>query len=95
MAMRPALRNILKVVGDLSKKDTNTNVVDTEVIQHSDGLSSAEVYEYLNEIESLGLIKMVKSINDKKEKDVETFRLLNITEKGLEELQSNQYDNQT
>jgi DNA-binding PadR family transcriptional regulator len=95
MAMRPALRNILKVVGDLSKKDTNTNVVDTEVVQHSDGLSSAEVYEYLNEIESLGLIKMVKSINDKKEKDVETFRLLNITEKGLEELQSNQYDNQT
>jgi hypothetical protein len=65
------------------------------VVQHSDGLSSAEVYEYLNEIESLGLIKMVKSINDKKEKDVETFRLLNITEKGLEELQSNQYDNQT
>jgi DNA-binding PadR family transcriptional regulator len=95
MAIRPALRNILKVVGDLSKKDTNTNVVDTEVVQHSDGLSSAEVYEYLNEIESLGLIKMVKSINDKKEKDVETFRLLNITEKGLEELQSNQYDNQT
>jgi hypothetical protein len=95
MAIRPALRNILKVVGDLSKKDTNTNVVDTEVVQHSDGLSSAEVYEYLNEIESLGLIKMVKSINDKKEKDVETFRLLNITEKGLEELQSDQYDNQT
>ena len=95
MAMRPALRNILRVVGDLSKKDTNTNVVDTEVVQHSDGLSSAEVYEYLNEIESLGLIKMVKSINNKKEKDVETFRLLNITEKGLEELQSNQYDNQT
>lgn len=95
MAIRPVLRNILKVVGDLSKKDTNTNVVDTEVVQHSDGLSSAEVYEYLNEIESLGLIKMVKSINDKKEKDVETFRLLNITEKGLEELQSDQYDNQT
>jgi hypothetical protein len=89
MTIRPALRNILKVVCDLSKKDVNTNVVDTEVIQHSNGLSSAEVYEYLNEIESLGLIKMVKPINDKKEKDSETFRLLNITEKGLAELQSN------
>jgi hypothetical protein len=33
---------------------------------------------------------MVKPINDTKEKDVETFRLLNITEKGLAELQSNQ-----
>ena len=87
MVIRPALRNILKVVGDLSKKDVNTNVVDTEVIQHSGGLSSAEVYDCLNEIESLGLIKMMKPINDKKEKDIETFRLLNITEKGLVELE--------
>jgi hypothetical protein len=87
MAIRPALRNILKVVGDLSKRDVNTNVVDTEVIQHSGGLYSAEVYDYLQELEILGLIKMVKPINDKKEKDVETFRLLNITEKGLVELE--------
>lgn len=83
MTIRPALRNILKVVRDLSKKDVNTNVVDTEVIQHSGDLSSAEVYDYLNELESLGLIKMVKPVNDKKEKDVETFKLLNITEKRV------------
>ena len=90
MAIRPALRNILKVVGDLSKKDVNTNVVDTEVVQRSGGLSSAEVTDYLYELESRGLIKMVNPVNDKKEKDVETFRLLNITERGLAELQSNQ-----
>ena len=48
MAIRPALRNILKVVGDLSHYNVNTNVVDTEVIQRSGGLSSAEVYECLN-----------------------------------------------
>ena len=86
MAVRPVLRNLLKVVGDLSKRDINTNVVDTEVVQHSGGLSSAEVYDYLNELESLGLIKMVKPTSDEKEKDVETLRLLNITEKGLAEL---------
>ena len=68
MAIRPALRNILKVVGDLSKKDVNTNVVDTEMIQRSGGLSSAEVYEYLNELESLGFIKMLQPISDTKEK---------------------------
>jgi DNA-binding PadR family transcriptional regulator len=89
MAIRPALRNILKVVGDLSKKDINTNVVDTEVIQHSSGLSSAEVYDYLNELESLGLIKMLKPISHRKETDSETFGLLNITKEGVEELQSN------
>ena len=87
MAIRPALRNILKVVGDLSKKDVNTNVVDTEVIQHSGGHSCAEVYDYLNELKLLGLIKMLKPISHRKEKDSETFRLLNITEKELAELE--------
>jgi hypothetical protein len=88
MAVRPVLRNLLKVVGDLSKRDITTNVVDTEVVQHSGGLSSAEVYDYLNELESLRLIKMVKPTSDEKGKDVETLRLLNITEKGLAELLS-------
>ena len=91
MAIRPGLRNILKVVGDLSNYDVTTNVVDTSVVQHSDGLSSLVVYDCLEELESLGLIKMVQPIGDTKEKkDNETFRLLNITKEGLEELKSNQ-----
>ena len=94
MAIRPALRNILRVVGDLSKKDVNTNVVDSEVIQHSGDLSSAEVYDYLNELKLLGLIKMLKPISHGKEKDSETFRLLNITEKGLAELELELESNQ-
>jgi hypothetical protein len=88
MAIRPASRNILKVVGDISHYNVNTNVVDTEVIQHSSGLSSAEVYECLNELESLGFIKMLQPTDDTKEKrDSDTFRLLNITKEGLKELQ--------
>ena len=91
MTIRPALRNILKVVGDLSDYDVTTNVVDTSVVQHSGDLSSLDVYDCLEELESLGLIKMVQPIGDTKEKkDDETFRLLNITKKGLEELKSNQ-----
>ena len=90
MTIRPALRNILKVVGDLSDYDVTTNVVDTSVVQHGDGLSSSDVYDCLEELESLGLIKMVQPIGDTKEKkDDETFRLLNITKEGLEELKSN------
>ena len=90
MTIRPALRNILKVVGDLSHYDVTTNVVDTSVVQHSGGLSSLDVYESLEELKSLGLIKMVQPIGDTKEKkDDETFRLLNITKEGLEELKSN------
>jgi hypothetical protein len=91
MTIRPALRNILKGVGDLSNYDVTTNVVDTSVVQHSGGLSSLDVYDCLEELESLGLIKMVQPIGDTKEKkDDDTFRLLNITKEGLEELQSNQ-----
>ena len=91
MTIRPALRNLLKVVGDLSDYDVPTNIVDTSVIQHSGGLSSLDVYDCLEELESLGLIKMVQPIGDTKEKkDEETFRLLNITKKGLEQLNSNQ-----
>ena len=91
MTIRPAVRNILKVVGDLSHYDVTTNVVDTSVMsQHSGGLSSLDVYDSLEELESLGLIKMVQPIGDTKEKkDDETFRLLNITKEGLEELKSN------
>jgi hypothetical protein len=91
MTIRPALRNILKVVGDLSDYDVTTNVVDTSVVQHSGDLSSLDVYDCLEELESLGLIKMVQPIGDTKEKkDDETFRLLNITKKGLGQLKSNQ-----
>jgi hypothetical protein len=87
MAIRPALKNILQIVGDLSHYDVNTNVVDTSVAQHGNGLSSLDIYDCLEELESLGLIKMLQPIGDTKEKkDEQTFRLLNITKEGLEEL---------
>ena len=91
MAIRPALRNILEIVGNLAHYDVTTNVVDTTVVQHGDSHSSLEVYDYLEELESLGLIKMLQPIGDTKEKkDSETFRLLNITKEGLEELRQNE-----
>jgi hypothetical protein len=91
MAIRPALRNILEIVGNLAHYDVTTNVVDTTVVQHGDSHSSLEVYDYLEELETLGLIKMLQPIGDTKEKkDSETFRLLNITKEGLEELRQNE-----
>jgi hypothetical protein len=93
MTIRPALTNILKVVGDLSDYDVTTNVVDTSVVQHSGGRSSLDVYDCLEELESLGLVKMVQPIGDMIEKkDEETFRLLNITKEGLEQLKSSQHN---
>jgi hypothetical protein len=90
MAIRPALRNVLEVVGSLAHYDINTNVVDTSAVQHGDSHSSLEVNDCLEELQSLGLIKMLQTIGDTKEKkDDEIFRLLNITKEGLEELLPN------
>lgn len=54
MAIKPALRNVLEIVGDLSNQDVNANVVDTSVAQHDNVHSSIEVYDCLEELESLG-----------------------------------------
>jgi hypothetical protein len=90
MVIKPKLKNILEVVGDLSYKDVSTNVVDTSVAQHVDDLSTEEVNDGLNELELLGLIKMLQRAGKHKEKkDGQSFRLLNITKAGLVQLMSN------
>ena len=95
MPLKPALRNVLEVVGTLSHNDVNTNVVDSSVAQHVNALPSLDVYDCLEELKSLGLIKMLQPVGDSKEKnDDETFRLLNITKECLDELLSNQQKNQ-
>jgi hypothetical protein len=90
MVIKPKLRSILEVVGDLSDKNDSTNVVDTSVVRYAEDLSTEEVNDCLNELELLGLIKMLqRTRNMKGKKDGESFRLLNITKAGLEELLSN------
>jgi hypothetical protein len=90
MVIKPKLRSILEIVGDLSDKNGSTNVVDTTVERYAEDLSNEEVNDCLNELELLGLIKMLqRTRNMKGKKDGESFRLLNITKAGLEELLSN------
>jgi hypothetical protein len=42
MPLKPALRNLLKVIGNLLHYHINTNVVDALAAQHSDGLPSLD-----------------------------------------------------
>ena len=79
MAIKPALRNVLEIVGDLSNQDVNANIVDTSVAQHNNVPSSTQVYDCLEELESLGLIKMLQPVPHLKEKKT------NITECGLQD----------
>jgi hypothetical protein len=90
VVIKPKLRGILEVVGDLSDKNDSINVVDTTVARYAEDLSTEEVNDCLNELELLGLIKMLQRTgNVKGKKGCESFRLLNITKAGLEESLSN------
>ena len=56
MPIRRELRNVLTLIADLAHNNANSSVFDTAVSKRS-GLPPYEVYNYLNELDSLGLIK--------------------------------------
>lgn len=88
MAINQLLRNILKIIADLSYNDVKTNIFDTAVLEYSK-LSSAKVNNYLVELSSLGLIKMLKRTSDVEYNKNQYYRILNITQKGLQGLSDN------
>ena len=63
MVTNQLLRNILKIIADLSHNDVNTNVFDTTVVEHSN-LSSEALNRLQVELSSLGLIKMLNRRGD-------------------------------
>ena len=56
MSMKDELRRILTIISDLTHNDTNSSVKDTEIIAEANR-QSEEIEKYLNELQSLGLIK--------------------------------------
>jgi hypothetical protein len=82
------LRNILEIVADLSHNNVNNNILDTAVAEYS-YLPAAKVNSCLAELSALGLIKMLKRASDAEKNKDRYFRLLNITQKGLQELSNN------
>jgi hypothetical protein len=85
MAIKEPLRNILQIIADLSHNDVNTNVFDTAVVERS-GIPATDVDNYLVELSSLGLIKMLQKVSDAENNKGQNYRFLNITRQGLEEL---------
>jgi predicted transcriptional regulator len=85
MAINQPLRNLLKIIADLSHNDVNTNIFDTTVVENSD-LPSEKANNYLMELSSLGLIKILKKTSDSENNNDQYYRILNITRKGLQEL---------
>jgi predicted transcriptional regulator len=72
-------RRILDIIAELSQNDVKKDVLETEIISHSE-LSDVETRNYLHELEWLNLVKEAQPRPSHAE-----YRLWNITEKGLQE----------
>ena len=81
--IKSELRRILDIVADLAQNDVKKDVLETEIISHSGGLTAVEVRNYLGELEWLNLAKEALPRPSHAE-----YRLWNVTEKGLQERSS-------
>ena len=77
--IKPEAKRILGIIADLSQNDIKKDVLETEIISHSDGLQAEEVRNYLGELEWHNLVKE-SALPRPSHKE---FRLWTITEKGL------------
>lgn len=80
MVLRQELRDILTLIADLADNNIDTSMYDTAIIERRRQIPAEETRNHLNELNSLGLIKIVQPTSGV------VFRLLNITREGLREL---------
>ena len=79
------LRRILTIISDLTHNDTNSSVKDTSIIAEANR-HSEEVEKYLNELQSLGLIKE----DNAKPTNVD-YRIFRITKEGIHEIYNKEF----
>ena len=82
LPLRDELMNILNIVGEIAQNDAETDVRDSAIISRAN-LPREEVYRYLNELRSLGLILEQGS----RPAGVD-YRLYRITAGGLNKLKN-------
>ena len=85
MSMKDELRRILTIISDLTHNNINSNVKDTKIIAEGN-LQSKDVEKYLNELQSLGLIK-----EDSSKSDSLDYRLFKITREGINEIYNKEF----
>jgi hypothetical protein len=78
--IKSELRRLLDIVANLSQKDVKKDVLENEIIAHSE-LTDLEVKNHLNELEWLHLVKEAVPTPNHEE-----FKLWNLTEEGLREI---------
>ena len=89
MAIRKQLHDDLVLTAVLGHNNVNEDVRHTSVIDRM-GLPEHETHRYIHELESLGLIKIQPRASHAVHEKGREFRQINITNKGLQELSSDQ-----
>jgi hypothetical protein len=82
-------RTILNIIAEKSHRSTSTGVFNTAVTQES-GLPPDEVYNIVNQLASLALIKMDLGGRKPAGADFLGGRIINITKEGLDATSQNQ-----
>lgn len=85
MSTSDELRRILTIISDLTNNDTNSSVKDTKIITEANR-QSEEVEKYLNELQSLGLIK-----EDNSKTTGIDYRMYRITREGINEIYNKEF----
>lgn len=85
MSTSDELRRILTIISDLTNNDTNSSVKDTKIITEANR-QSEEVEKYLNELQSLGLIK-----EDSSKTTGVDYRMYRITREGINEIYNKEF----
>jgi predicted transcriptional regulator len=85
MFIRDELRRILTIISDLTHNDTNSSIKDNKIIAEVNR-QSEEVEKYLNELQSLGLIK--EDIHKPAGVD---YRMYRITREGINEIYNKEF----
>lgn len=89
MAIRKQLRDVLALTAELTHNNVNEDVRHTLVIDRK-GSPEHETHRHIHELESLGMINIQPRMNHSTDEKGREFRLISITNKGLEELSSDQ-----
>ena len=89
MAIQKQLHDVLALTAELGHNNVNEDVRHTLVIDRM-GLPEHETHRHIHELESLGMINIQPRVNHSTDEKGRGFRLINITNKGLQELSSDQ-----
>ena len=84
MSTSDELRRILTIISDLTNNDINSSVKDTKIITEAN--RQYEVEKYLNQLQSLGLIK-----EDSSKTTGVDYRMYRITREGINEIYNKEF----